>query len=490
VRLWRLWLRRALSGLLGLGVVAVVSLGQVSPAAADAIPADLALPSLAEMVAGACVFSGVETAGAGCAAALAVGTILVGAGVLFTTAPQAYQAITSAWSALTDGQKEEVVQNLDANGGQVVDPPWDMVEAAVAGALEGSTAGYAYESLFDPYLGEQAPFYVLESGSPGAVAQLSMTVPSDLPATAGWEPLVLTSQIHGVVGGDVTDVWPQDGNGNPVQFTFQVLINGFVVGYYQTVDMPGQDYQFRGTAYQVAAGDTLEVDIAEASGNQSGVPYALSAGAMDPVINWYDVSSGQYYKMYVGGAGDLDAAGALTDPTPTAEPDTLNVPDTLDQLVGAGTGTSVTTVTGGTGTIGVGAGAVTDTSVLSHILAAIEALPGDLADEFSPSAAGVGVLEADWSNLAASFKSVVPFSWIVDLVTALSSYFSTAGQSAMDYSFPWSYGSEAWVWHVNLGDMFGILPTIRMMSAWVLYGLLLLYGFLEARRWFGSGGAE
>ena len=82
---------------------------------------------------------------------------------------------------------------------------------------------------------------------------------------------------------------------------------------------------------------------------------------------------------------------------------------------------------------------------------------------------------------------MVPFCYITELTTDLSSWFADVGTDSLDYAFPWDMGSVHWVWHVDLGDMFGILPTIRFWSGLVLYGALLLWGFLEARRWFESG---
>ena len=494
--------------MLGVGVLslALVLGGSVSVASADAgtlTATDVfgALGSEASLEA-ACV----AATGGSCVVALGIGAALVGAGWVFDNRDQVYSAIQAVWDGLTGAQAQELQSNIQANGGQIVQPSASLQQALTYDVSNVAVSGGYVTQAFTATGGwARSGSYLYKSLAAGATvvraAEWQVTVPE---AATQWYVNDPSSGANGTNGNafvgsidlaagtvsgtsNVTEVWTltDTTSGTHMSWTSN---SGNVPLMWETGSFP------------TAANDILSLTVDLTNAGSSAVTYGLYAGA-GAAMNLENPNTTDSWAapsiLDGGGSGSLQISNYTVPGTFTpgaAVPAIINPPNTIDQLVGANDGTTVTDVQGNSTTLGANT-ATGSVGLLGGILAGVLALPGDIGNLFVPTAADEGALEARWNALATSFSSVVPFSYIIDIDQALTSYFGSVGTSPMSYSFPWSFtpqggSAESWTWAVNLADQFNILPTIRLFSSFVLYGLLFLFGFTEARKWFGSGGAE
>lgn len=189
-----------------------------------------------------------------------------------------------------------------------------------------------------------------------------------------------------------------------------------------------------------------------------------------------------------GGAGFLPSPGFTLGPgvSSPAVPAGQQVAAPLDptDLDGANVGqvVSVKTVAGGAAPMDTNTPSTV--SIVGPLLTGIQNLfEVDTQEQVS--------LEQQVQSLEGTASGVFPFAWWSSFLTTFDSFFSGAGSTCPDISWTYTLGAASFgTQTIPLCDAFGVMATVRTISSFVIYGFLLIWGFLEVRSWFRSGGTD
>lgn len=504
--LWRRaahWLRRVWwAPALSVVLVAQSSVGPLAPVAyADAgvLSAEdvfgAGLPSLAALGT-AC-----EAATGGmCTPALALGALLVAGGWVFANRNEVYSAIQTAWNGLTGSQAEELKANLQANGGSLVNPSADLeysVNSSVANVQ--ATGGWTAATLTgtNAYTGSYLTYSVPADSSISGLLTWTFSAPETASSGSWWlgdssknggtgffgVGDLSGSTINGVLPSGVTESWEIQDITTSASWTGTVG-SGSTDNAWATGAAP---------SFGVNSGDQLVLTMSITNGTAAAMVLGLYAGSNVSVIPEFVGSGGiDHVGMPpITASGGTVAIQGYTVPgtfTPgVATPSTVNVPNTVDQLVNAGPGSTVTDVQGTQATIGSNA-STGQVGLLGSILGGIEALPSDIAGTFAPTAAEEGVMEADWSSVQTAAAAAVPFAWWNGFFNTITGFFTPAGSACPGAQWSYTQSGITDNYNLQLCDSLGVLSTVRTFSSWVIYAMLLYFGYAELRRWLDNGG--
>jgi len=488
----------------GLGLLLVVqsAVGPLAPVAyADVgtMTAEMvfgaSLPSLEDLG----VACEVATGGM-CLPALALGAALVVAGWTFANPSQAYSGIQAAWNGLSGSDAEELKQNLEANNGSLVNPSSQLVYDISSSVADiQATGGWTSYTLTgtNAYTGPYLTYSLPANSALSDFLTWTFSAPETASAGAWWlgdesknganaflgAAALAGSTIDGILPSGVQESW-----------TIQDITSSN--SWTGTVGAGTTDNSWASGAapsFGVTNGDQLALSVSVSNSTSSAVTLGLYAGSSVGVIPEFVGAGGiDHVGMPpITASGGTVAIQGYTVPgtfSPgVTTPSTINVPSTIDDLVNANPGTTVTTDTGTQATLGsnVGTG---QTGLLGGILGGIEALPSDIANEFLPTASESGVLSGELSAAGTTLGALEPFAAVGSFTSTVNSYFTNVGSTCPDPS--WSFtlpGWSTWSYAVSLCDQLGVMSTVRNISAWVIYGVMIMFLFTEVRRWFQYG---